>query len=129
MKATDTLDLGMKVQALYKSGLYIGELFEVRSNKAVVEILAVINHPAQGDLHHPYVADVPLFHQRRALAFKEKALVSFAHLSPFEGEVPDYEASLRHALEQEMKAVLERNDPWGEQAYAQLKGLEKDYFS
>lgn len=120
---------GMKVQALYKSGLYVGELLEVKANKAVVQILAVLKHPAQGDLHQPYQADVPLFHQRRALAFKEKALVPFVHLREHEGDIPDYRTSLKEALAQEMKVVQERNDQWGEQAYAQLKELEKEYFS
>lgn len=128
MKHSKQLDLGMKVQALYKSGLYVGELCEVRGNKGVVQVLAVLKHPAQGDLHHPFEANVELFHQRRALAFKEKALVPFAHIREYEGDIPEYLPSLKKALEEEMKIVLNRKDQWGDQAYALLKELEKDYF-
>ncbi|GAA0350257.1 sporulation phosphorelay system protein KapB [Bacillus horti] len=122
------LEPGAKVQALYKSGLYAGELIEVRANKAVVQILAVLKHPTQGDLHQPFEADVAMFHQRRALAYKEKALVPFVHLSGYDQEIPEYKASLKEALQAEMNVVLERRDQWGEQAYVLLKELEKEYF-
>ena len=54
---------GDVVQAEYKSGIYVGEVVEVKAErrKALIKVLAVLKHPDQGDLHHPGQADVPLF--------------------------------------------------------------------
>jgi hypothetical protein len=59
------------VTAAYKTGNYIGRLTQIRPDrgKGVVQILAVLRHPVQGDLHQPGQADVPLFHERKALAY------------------------------------------------------------
>lgn len=50
-------------QAKYKSGIYIGNVLEVRKeeNRALFQVLAVLTHPNQGDLHHPKQIDVPFF--------------------------------------------------------------------
>lgn len=51
---SDTCQPGQIVTASYKTGEYIGEVIELMSTgKAAVRILAVVKHPAQGDLHNP----------------------------------------------------------------------------
>lgn len=62
------------VRAKYKTGRYIGKLIEMKEeeNRALFQVLAVETHPQQGDLHQPKQIDVPLFHQRKALAIWKK---------------------------------------------------------
>ncbi|GEN34764.1 MULTISPECIES: kinase-associated lipoprotein B [Aneurinibacillus] len=123
------LSPGDLVTASYKSGNYIGELVELYPPRvAVVKILAVQKHPEQGDLHHPGQINVPLFHQRRALSYQEKASVPLASVRPYSGEVPEYEASLRKALEEEI--VKLRNDPseWAQRSLTELEALRSEYF-
>lgn len=127
--ADSQLSPGTIVTASYKSGEYIGELVDLYPPRvAVVKILAVSKHPEQGDLHHPGQIDVPLFHQRRALSYEEKASVPLSTVRPYEGDIPKYEASLRKALEE---AIVERkNDSseWGQRALAELETLRSEYF-
>ncbi|MBN6187478.1 kinase-associated lipoprotein B [Aneurinibacillus sp. BA2021] len=123
------LSPGMTVTASYKSGEYIGELVELYPPRvAVVKILAVSKHPEQGDLHHPGRVDVPLFHQRRALSYEEKASVPLSTVRPYEGEIPKYEPSLRKAIEEEI--IKHKNDPseWAQRALAELETLRSEYF-
>lgn len=120
-------EVGTRVTASYKSGEYIGEIAEASNGaKQAVKILAVIKHPTQGDLHHPMDPDVPFFHQRRALAYQEIALVPGESIRPYDGEVPEYGASLQTALEQERQR-LERLVRWAEQCCEELDQLRKEY--
>ncbi|TMV17200.1 kinase [Paenibacillus thermoaerophilus] len=119
---------GDPVRARYKSGEYAGILVEASGPRAVVEIRAVLSHPLQGDLHHPYEADVPLFHQRRALAYREKALVPKADIEPFAGEIPDYADSLRQAVKRELDRLAAMDGQWARMAERSLRELEQDYF-
>ncbi|MBM7646709.1 kinase-associated protein B [Scopulibacillus daqui] len=117
------------VTTRYKTGEYIAKFIEQRDEKrAVVEIQAVLRHPTQGDLHQPNQVDVPLFHQRKALAFREKAVVQIHSLKPFQGAVPDYKSSLRKSLDEAYERLEQRDDSWAEKAKENLKDLEKDYF-
>lgn len=118
--------VGELVLAKYKSGVYIGELFELGSPRAVVKVLAVAQHPEQGDLHHPMDGNVSFFHQRRALAFQEKTLVPLVDLSKFEGTVPDYNQSLNYALQMEQKRLLSIAI-WAEKGLEQLNQLKNEY--
>jgi kinase-associated protein B len=117
------------VQAEYKSGVYIGEVVEVKPErrKALVKVLAVLKHPDQGDLHHPGVADVPLFHQRKALAYQEKVNVPLRMLSRYEGKIPDYRTSLLDAINKELEALKQHNSPWAELALSHLQALQEEY--
>jgi kinase-associated protein B len=120
---------GDQVVAEYKSGAYIGELLSSEGHWAKVRMLAVLKHPAQGDLHHPMRADVPMFHERRALAFREVANVPVGALTPWdEATVPDYMESLRDALERELQAMESLGNAFGDKSAAALRQLEKDYF-
>lgn len=118
-----------RVIATYKTGEYICRYIEERHGRnALVEVLAVRRHPTQGDLHNPNEVDVALFHQRKALSFREKAVVHQAGLVPFEGEVPDYKDSLRQALQEKIEKLQTREDEWAAQSIDQLRDLERDYF-
>lgn len=120
---------GDVVQAEYKSGIYVGEVVEVKveRRKALIKVLAVLKHPDQGDLHHPGQADVPLFHQRKALAYQEKVNVPLRLLSRYEGEIPDYQTSLMDAVNRELKALEHDDSPWARQSLNHLKALREEY--
>ncbi|MFD1956491.1 sporulation phosphorelay system protein KapB [Paenibacillus thailandensis] len=128
------LSVGSLVLADIRTGRYIGEISEFYGPRAVVKILAVVRHPQQGDLHHPYDPDVPLFHERRALSYTEKSTVLLRDIEPFGGEVPDYSASLAEALDkqtEELAASLEGADDrykrWIERSIDTLRVLRADY--
>ncbi len=116
------------VKAEYKSGSYVGELIEVRSpQKALIKVLAVLQHPLQGDLHHPYHADAARFFPRKALAFGEIALVPLNVLEPYHGEVPDYAKSLQNALDSHETELRGRGDEWAQLALSALEEVKKEY--
>ncbi|MGJ9381378.1 kinase [Salipaludibacillus neizhouensis] len=121
---------GQTVTGLYKTGKYIGEL--ISQNRAgthfVVKVLAVIKHPTQGDLHSPKSVDVPLFHERRALSFSEKTNIPQTYLKPFDGDIPEYGESLKHALEEQKRELQELDNDWANKSIETLETLEKDYF-
>ncbi|PZD95508.1 kinase [Paenibacillus sambharensis] len=117
---------GQIVRMNYKSGVYIGEVTEISGPRAVVKVLAVVKHPEQGDLHNPYDPDVPMFHERRALSYTEKALAVFKDLQPYSGQIPDYRESLLGALESEL-AGLGRLRRWADRSIQQLEALRTEY--
>ncbi|EGL83384.1 Kinase associated protein B [Caldalkalibacillus thermarum TA2.A1] len=123
------LNKGAIVKAVYKTGVYIGEITELKPDrgKAVVKVLAVLKHPMQGDLHQPFQAEVPLFHQRKALAYGEQANIPLSHLSPYEGDIPDYITSLHTAIDAEINALEQQGSPWAQQAVKHLKQLKAEY--
>ncbi|WP_226677136.1 kinase-associated lipoprotein B [Rossellomorea aquimaris] len=88
------IEIGDYVTAFYKTGKYVGEVTGERPGVYVVRILAVLKHPRQGDLHNPKEVDVPLFHERKALAHCERANIPEKTVKPYEGEIPEYNASL-----------------------------------
>lgn len=127
--ADHSLSSGDIVRAVYKAGEYIGEIVEVKPTKAVVKILAVQKHPTQGDLHHPFEANVPMFHQRRALAYQEKALVPLSTIRPYHGEIPSYNESLNQAIAEEIEELDKRKgDPWAQKSLEEIEKLKKEYF-
>ncbi|MFX3622884.1 MAG: kinase-associated lipoprotein B [Ectobacillus sp.] len=123
----NTLQIGDIVTGIYKTGKYIGEITDIRPEHYLVKVLAVINHPTQGDLHNVKQADVPLFHERRALAFREQANIPKKLVKKFEGEVPDYTKSLRQALETQIAALKEDGSPFTERSLENLYNLQKEY--
>jgi kinase-associated protein B len=124
----DPWQIGDVVVAEYKSGRYIGRIVELSNGrKAAVEIMAVVKHPEQGDLHNPMRADVGFFHRRRALAHREIALVPLHSVEPYRGPVPEYEESLRRAVA-EHKEALDNLRRWAQRALAEMRALEEDYF-
>ena len=119
---------GEIVTAGYKTGRYIGEIVDLKSPKAVVKILAVMKHPTQGDLHNPKQLDVPLFHQRKALAEFEKALVPMSAINHYEGEVPEYKTSLKEALDTQSAELKHEGGRWAEASLTEIEKLKDDYF-
>jgi kinase-associated protein B len=120
--------IGDTVTAIYKTGKYIGEITEVRPQGFLVRVLAVVKHPMQGDLHNPKDADVLIFHERRALSYREQANIPKQMVKHFENEVPDYQASLKEALAKMKKELLENPSPWADMSLKMAESLEKDYF-
>jgi kinase-associated protein B len=124
----DSLQIGNKVTAHYKTGKYIGEITDIRPEHILVKVLAVAKHPMQGDLHHPKDADVPFFHERKALSYREQANIPKKMVKPFEEEVPDYQTSLKEAVNN-LKAELTNDlSQWAVQSLKNIEVLEKDYF-
>lgn len=119
---------GDLVRVTYKTGEYVTEVLENHDSKLLVKVLAVTKYPTQGDLHHPYEVDVPLFHQRPALSFQEKIMVPTQTVIRYNGEVPDYKESVRAALEREMEK-LSKMAIWAQRCLAQLETLHKETFT
>ncbi|MGN7383747.1 Kinase-associated lipoprotein B precursor [Chlamydia abortus] len=121
--------IGEIVQAEYKTGRYIGKIIDwnPQGTKAAVQVLAVLKHPMQGNLHHPMSPDVSYFHQRRALADQEIALMPIDTIQPYSGTVPDYESSLKDALRADM-AALDKTIRFSQKCLAELEALQKEYF-
>lgn len=115
------------VTAIYKTGKYIGEVTDSRPGIYVVKILAVLKHPRQGDLHNPKEVDVPLFHERKALAFRERANIPEKMIKPYEGDIPDYNDTLISSFN-ELKDGLETEDSaFAQKSLETLKGVKREY--
>lgn len=118
--------VGDIVQAEVRTGRYISEIMEINGPRALVKVLSVLKHPDQGDLHHPYDPDVPLFHERRALSYTEKTNVLLRDLKKYSGDIPDYKQSLQAAVASEL-AALDRLQRWAAKGLEQLRELQKEY--
>ncbi|WP_045517945.1 kinase-associated lipoprotein B [Neobacillus niacini] len=122
------LQIGEIVTGIYKTGKYIGEITEVRPQHYLVRVLAVVKHPMQGDLHNPKEADVLIFHERKALSYREQANIPKQMVKPFKEEVPDYLESLRLAVEKMKNELTENASKWAEMSLNSIASLEKDYY-
>jgi kinase-associated protein B len=122
------LKIGEIVTAIYKTGKYIGEITEVRPQAYLVRVLAVLKHPMQGDLHNPKDADVLIFHERKALSYREQANIPYKMVKAFENEIPDYNESLKGALAQMKKELAETDSEWAEMSQKALESLENDVY-
>ncbi|MBS4220873.1 kinase-associated lipoprotein B [Bacillus sp. FJAT-49711] len=122
------MQVGQIVTAFNKTGKYIGEITAVNQDTYTVRCLAVLIHPRQGDLHNPNEADVPFFHERKALAFREQANIPLKMVRPYEDEVLDYKESLISAvqkLQTQLKAKPE--DAYSVKSLQALDGVIKEY--
>ncbi|NRG44382.1 kinase-associated lipoprotein B [Bacillus sp. CRN 9] len=122
------MNIGDIVTGIYKTGKYIGEVTDIRSQAYLVRVLAVLKHPTQGDLHHPKETDGVFFQERRALAYREQTNVPKQMVKPFDEEIPDYNESLMSALKKMRQDLQEKGTPWAEKSIENLDILEKDYF-
>lgn len=123
-----SFQIGDRVTAEYKTGAYFGEVVEVSSSmKAAVRILAVKEHPTQGDLHNPMDPSVAFFHQRRALSYQEIALMPISTIRPYAGQIPDYQDSLKRALMAQISKLSEM-EAWARRSLQELDQLQKEYF-
>jgi len=122
------MQVGQIVTAFNKTGKYIGEITAVNQDTYTVRCLAVLIHPRQGDLHHPNEVDVPFFHERKALAYREQANIPLKMVRPYEDEVLDYKESLKSAV-QKLKDQLEAkpDDAYSVKSLQALEGVIKEY--
>lgn len=120
--------IGDIVTAINKTGKYIGEVTEDRGSAYLVRILAVLKHPMQGDLHNPKQTDVAIFHQRRALSYREQTNVPKTMVKPYEGEIPDYQTSLKEAVTKMKKLLAEDDKEFNKLSLQLLEELAVDYF-
>lgn len=122
------MNIGDIVVTNKKTGKYIGEITAIHEDMYTIRILAVLRHPRQGDLHNPLEADVPFFHERKALAYREQTNVQKRIVQPYEGEIPDYVTSLKAAFLQLWNSLKEDEDnPYNQKALAALDSVRKDY--
>lgn len=122
------INVGDIVEAHYNSGIYVGEVMEDRRNLFLIKVLAVIEHPTQGDLHNPGQVDGVAFYERKALANQELMNVSKRKIHPYVGEVPDYSESLKEAVIT-LKTKLQSEDTrYNKAAMQKLLDLEEFYY-
>ncbi|MDE5055088.1 kinase-associated lipoprotein B [Niallia taxi] len=119
--------VGNKVTAIYKTGKYIGEITDIRSNSYLVRVLAVLKHPMQGDLHNPKQVEGVFFHERKALSFREQMNTPKPMVKPYEGEIPDYRTSLLQAVDKMRSELTEDNSAFAEKSLKNLEILETEY--
>lgn len=123
-----SLQIGDMVETSYNSGKYIGKIIDDKRNFWLVEILAVLKHPTQGDLHNRGKVEGVAFHERKALAFREKTNARKRDTVKFEGELIDYATSLKNAVE-EMKADLQVEDTaFNKLSLEKIADLEKHFY-
>lgn len=124
----EELKIGETVTGIYKTGKYIGEITNVRPQHYLVKVMAVVKHPLQGDLHMPKDADVPLFHERRALAQNEQTNVPKGMVHKYEGSIPSYLDSLSSAVAALENELKEDDRPWAKMSLEKIQLLKEDYF-
>ncbi|PCK20211.1 kinase [Bacillus pumilus] len=122
------IQIGQIVKGFYKTGVYIGEVTAVKPSTYLVQVKAVLTHPTQGDLHHPKEAEVPFFQERRALAYREQTNIPHHMVKRYDGDIPDYQMSLREAVDKLKKTLSTDDSKWAEKSRVCLSSLEKDYF-
>lgn len=122
------INIGDIVEAEYNSGTYIGKIIEDRRNFFLVEVLAVKKHPMQGDLHNRGEVEGVAFHERKALAYREKMNARKRTIKPFKGEIPNYRESLKNAVEEFRNLLLSEDTPFHQKSMEKLKLLEKHYY-
>lgn len=121
------MKIGDFVTAHYKSGKYTGTITGVRPGGYTVKISSVLRHPAQGDLHNPNEADVPFFHERKALALNEQANIPEAAVHPFEGEPDEYNTSLITAVRKLETRLKAKDDAFSVRSLEALQSVKKEY--
>ncbi|MFC0271015.1 kinase-associated lipoprotein B [Metabacillus herbersteinensis] len=120
--------IGDIVTGIYKTGKYVGEITDIRPMHYLVKVKAVLKHPQQGDLHNPKDSDVPLFHERRALAFNEQTNIPKQMVRPFLDEIPDYTESLKRSLSLVKEDLDTKEDNWSKRSLVNIIQLEQEYF-
>lgn len=120
--------IGEIVRAHYNSGTYIGQILEDRGDRMLVEVLAVYKHPLQGDIHNYNQIEGVFFHERKALAFHEKANIKKAAIHPYDEKIPAYGDSLKNAVAELREKLQAKDTPFNRLALEKLDGLEKETY-
>ncbi|WP_079476533.1 sporulation phosphorelay system protein KapB [Marinococcus halophilus] len=112
----------------YKSGIYVGIPVKENPEQWLMEVQMVLEHPKQGDLHQPKKTNVPIFHERRALAEKEKIWVQKKAVKPID-TVPDmtYKESLRQAFNAYEQELESKEDEFSQKSLKTLRDVKTDY--
>ncbi|OAH58296.1 kinase [Domibacillus aminovorans] len=121
------LNIGDPVTAHYKSGKYTGTITGFRPGVYTVKVSSVLRHPVQGDLHNPNVAEVPFFHERKALALGEQANVAESAVHPFDGEAANYTDSLLAAVVKLENRLIAKDDAFTVRSLQALQSVKKEY--
>lgn len=121
--------VGDIVRAHYNSGTYIGEILEDRGNRFLVEVLAVDKHPIQGDLHSPKQVQGIAFHERKALAYREKMNAKKPATFAYDNDVPNYAESLKEAVEKIRTTLNAEDTEYNKKALEKIKDLEEHYYN
>lgn len=123
------IKIGDIVEAEYNSGSYIGKIIEDRNNFFLVEVLAVKKHPIQGDLHNRGKVEDVAFHERKALAYREKMNARKRMTKPFTNQIPDYRDSLKRAVIEFKEMLRLENTPFHQKSMEKIQSLEKHYYN
>lgn len=124
----ESLQIGDIVKTTYNSGTYIGKIIEDKRNFWLVEVHAVLTHPTQGDLHNRGEVEGVAFHERKALAYREKTNARKRDTVKYDGEVLDYATSLKQAVT-EIKDELQKEDtPFNQLSLEKIADLETHYY-
>lgn len=127
-KKMNHYEIGTIVTGIYKTGKYIGEITLEKPDQCLIRVLAVLKHPQQGDLHNPKMVDVPFFHERRALAYREQVYIPKTYVKHYEGDIPPYVESLKKAVTEYKMKLNEEDSEWANLSIEKLNTLENDYF-
>lgn len=127
---TNEIQVGSIVETDYNSGIYIGEIIEDRGNSWLIEVQAILKHPTQGDLHNPEQTqgEGVTFHERKALAPREKLNGRKRKTKLFTSEVPSYVDSLKNSFNQLKEQLEARNDAYGQLALEKLTDLDASFY-
>jgi kinase-associated protein B len=120
--------IGEIVQVPNKSGIYIGEIMEDRGDKYLIQTLAVLKHPMQGDLHHPKQVENVVFHERKALSQFEKFNVLKDIVSAYTEKVPAYGESLKKAVVTYKEQLTSKTSDYNTAALKALEIVENSYY-
>ncbi|KKB41929.1 kinase-associated lipoprotein B [Bacillus thermotolerans] len=121
------MQVGDIVTAFYKTGKYIGEVTGIYPDRCTVKIAAVLRHPAQGDLHNPKEVEVPFFHERKALAYREQANIPLTTIQPYEGDIPDYNASLKESVLKLRNRLEKEETAFSRKSLEALNAVQREY--
>lgn len=116
------------IQTSYNSGSYVAKVIEIKGNFLLVEVLAVLTHPMQGDLHNRGQVEGVAFHERKALAHREKMNARKRQTSLYEHPVPDYAVSLQQAVESYKKELQAEHTPFHQKSLEKIADLEEHYY-
>lgn len=123
-----TIQLKDLVEAHYNSGIYVGKFIEDRRNFKLIEVLAVLQHPQQGDLHKPGQVEGVAFFDRKALAYKELVNVQRRKVKPYFGDIPNYDQSLHKAYFELVETLSKENTLFNKVSLQRLADLKKHYY-
>lgn len=124
-----SVSIGDTVKAHYRSGTYLGEVMEDRGQHFLIEVQAVYKHPLQGDLHNMMKTENVFFHERKALAYHEKMNVKKPAVHPYTSSVPNYNESLKQAIETYREKLQEKDTKYNRLALETLHRLEQEVYS